>query len=783
MIKNKKNLLLALALATALGACTDTQDPAAGTANPDGLDPNTPVTLTLTGITPSPAATRATDAATIAAIPAQGEITTATPVGRLSIALPAANEPYGHIKSSSDSDESTAPKWSYFHPEKKTYVPLPQLYLKDFTLSKTKTAAAVGTNRDGNGTVTDLIWSTTLRTDATTAGQASTYAFTGPDHALRHATAKVSLLLVDKDGNDIDPAIVTDVTLTATTGTYGWYAPADGSDGTPGTFIVDISTSISMEDISTLNAWMNQPTSKNLQPEVRFAPDPDGNTTDYALAHPATTTGDANTTAPANLWNALISPIPTVEKDYKITLTLAGGSGTYSIPLSSIQLTGADGTTPQPLECLDANRHLFLTLTLDRLQGLSATAQIGSWDLKNLADVTVGDDDTSEAKLPIEYTPGNDSEKAKLTVRNTEGMMLLRRIVNTKQGADGDKLTDLDLQMLGIDKADDIDIRHTDITLTGNIDLPTVNTDQSNWTPITEYTATFDGGGHTISGIIINGNTAEYQGLFGYFRSGAKVQNLTVTNGTVKGGKYVGAIAGAASGVEITNCHNCGVTVIGSGENVGGIVGSISYNTTITACTNTETVSGSGENLGGITGKSSNSSLITACTNMGTVNGTGNKVGGIAGYNESPITACTNTGTVSGTNNVGGIVGRNYEPITACISTGTVSGTGSNIGGIAGYNNSGIVANYWMSGDGTTDFGIGSMGNNTNATPIPANSDITKWNTTALPTLNTAITKWNTDNSANTNKQCPYHYQPGPLTGTVDFGTQPLVLAAGAPQP
>ena len=96
----------------------------------------------------------------------------------------------------------------------------------------------------------------------------------------------------------------------------------------------------------------------------------------------------------------------------------------------------------------------------------------------------------------------------------------------------------------------------------------------SEWTPIgnsisgNPYEGTFNGDGHTISGLYINNSTADDQGLFGYVSG--KVQNLSVS-GSVSGNNFVGGVVGDNSGTVI-NCAFSG-SVKGSGIYVGGVVG------------------------------------------------------------------------------------------------------------------------------------------------------------------------------------------------------------------
>ena len=127
------------------------------------------------------------------------------------------------------------------------------------------------------------------------------------------------------------------------------------------------------------------------------------------------------------------------------------------------------------------------------------------------------------------------------------------------------------------------------------------------WTPIggvnKQYGGTFDGNGHTISGLYVN-TSQNYAGLFGYVNE-AKIKNIGVINSYILGSKSVGGICGYGYGsTSISNCYYTGV-VSGSQFNVGGIIGD-GYGapqTQISNCYNIGRVSGQ-YYVGGISGTS-----------------------------------------------------------------------------------------------------------------------------------------------------------------------------------
>ena len=260
----------------------------------------------------------------------------------------------------------------------------------------------------------------------------------------------------------------------------------------------------------------------------------------------------------------------------------------------------------------------------------------------------------------------------------------------------------------------------------------------TSWTPIgnsnNQYTGTFDGQGHTISGLYFFNTRTDHVGLFGMVGSGGSVSNVGVVDSYFKGKDYVGGVCGENDGGTITNCYNTG-NVSGSRNYVGGVCG-YNYGGTIENCYNTGTVSGSGNPVGGVCGfnyaPSNRTATITNCYNRGTVSGSRNYVGGVCGlnyaYNSSngiaTITNCYNTGNVSGSSQVGGVCGKNNvynssnstATITNCYNTGNVTATGTDndyVGGVCGenyvYNSSNGTATitncYYLEGcnaEGTT---------------------------------------------------------------------------------
>ena len=261
--------------------------------------------------------------------------------------------------------------------------------------------------------------------------------------------------------------------------------------------------------------------------------------------------------------------------------------------------------------------------------------------------------------------------------------------------------------------------------LTANIDLSGICSEESDtsWTPIGNeahrYTGTFDGDGHTISGLYIN-RSADYQGLFGRVGTGGTVKDLSVS-GNVSGSNSVGGVVGYNFSGTVTNCAFSG-SVSGS-NSVGGVVG-WNDSGTVTGCIFSGPGSVSGKiSVGGVVGGNSGSNgVVENCYNTGTVTGTRTDddlggVGGVVGYNSGTVKNCYNTGKVTGSadsSDVGGVVGWNRGNVKNCYNTGSVTSSGNPlvgdvgmVGGVVGLNDSGTVTDcYFLTG--TAEKGIGS---------------------------------------------------------------------------
>lgn len=247
------------------------------------------------------------------------------------------------------------------------------------------------------------------------------------------------------------------------------------------------------------------------------------------------------------------------------------------------------------------------------------------------------------------------------------------------------------------------------VLLTADISLRGVD-----FEPIASFSGTFNGGGHTISGLTLTDSLSP-AGLFLTLERGAFVHALKVEGQVAPGGtkEFVGGIAGRSYGT-IEECSFFGVV---KGESaVGGIVGRNEAGGLVANCTVSGSVSAN-RYTGGIAGY--NLGTLRACINSASVN-TANvdptlslddlsidpassltdlvsvgavesrnatsDTGGIAGYSSGSLLSCINRGAVGYPHfgyNVGGGAGRSDGFVDFCSNYGMIYGR-KDVGGIVG---------------------------------------------------------------------------------------------------
>ena len=181
------------------------------------------------------------------------------------------------------------------------------------------------------------------------------------------------------------------------------------------------------------------------------------------------------------------------------------------------------------------------------------------------------------------------------------------------------------------------------------------------------FQGTFDGQGHTISGIRIykggHSDTDYDQGLFGNTFDGATIRGIILTDARITGYDFTGGIVGSNGGTAIvSDCHVAAdVAIHAVQSNVdhhGGIVGYNNGQATVSYCTSAATLTktGSGSNYGGIVGL--NEGTLSHNLAIGAVvpAANDNRHGAICGYKSGGTLqnnyyfACTVAGVENATN-------------------------------------------------------------------------------------------------------------------------------------
>ena len=284
-----------------------------------------------------------------------------------------------------------------------------------------------------------------------------------------------------------------------------------------------------------------------------------------------------------------------------------------------------------------------------------------------------------------------DSNTKTYTVYNANGLMNIAELVN---GGKSDINITLD----------------TDIDLTGK-DWTPIGTDYDN-----SYKGTFDGGGHTITGLTFTTND-EYAGLFGLLNRAGTVKNVVMEGVQITSNQIYGGSIGGVVGYSWGTIENCSVSGSVSGTvYVGGVVGA-QIGGSITGCSSSATVKGTVD-VGGVAGQTNSSATLTACYATGNVTIEINPAKNIAG---------------------GSLVGMNAgSSLLACYATGNVTSTGSStgkvhIGGFLGNNYTTVTACYWKNNH---EQGIGYNRESTGATKV--DGSVVTWQK-AVDAMNTAL--------------------------------------------
>ena len=353
----------------------------------------------------------------------------------------------------------------------------------------------------------------------------------------------------------------------------------------------------------------------------------------------------------------------------------------YTEGLASVQLTGlsTENDNPDKITPYDKGSNTYTALVAPQSVAAGTTfitctftnGKTFVYKMKNATDWQAGGEYTYTVSLlaaakDLGYTIESDGS---YTVTSADGLMNIAELVN---GGKSDINITLD----------------TDIDLTGK-DWTPIGTDYDN-----SYKGTFDGGGHTITGLTFTTND-EFAGLFGRLNRAGTVKNVVMEGVQITSNQIYGGSIGGVVGYSWGTIENCSVSGSVSGTvYVGGVVGA-QIGGSITGCSSSATVKGTVD-VGGVAGQTNSSATLTACYATGNViiemdpkkNIAG---GGLVGMNAgSSLLACyatgnvTSTGSSTGYMHIGGFLGNNYTTVTACYwKNNHEQGIGYNKEGIA----------------------------------------------------------------------------------------------------
>ena len=418
---------------------------------------------------------------------------------------------------------------------------------------------------------------------------------------------------------------------------------------------------------------------------------------------------------------------PTLEfthRTARVTIELKPGTGFTSVAGAMVSLVSlsADNGNPTAIKTYNASGNTYEALTapqtvaagkpfvrvelgggtfyfrpqtnvvLEAGNRYTYTVKVNATDL-TLEGCTIGDwaDGGGESGAAEDLGYIYDSNTKTYTVYNANGLMNVAELVN------GGK-TDINITL------------DTNIDLTGK-DWTPIGTDYDN-----SYKGTFDGGGHTITGLTFTTND-EFAGLFGWLNRAGTVKNVVMEGVQITSNQIYGGSIGGVVGYSWGTIENCSVSGSVSGTvYVGGVVGA-QIGGSITGCSSSATVKGTVD-VGGVAGQTNSSATLTACYATGNVTIEINPAKNIAG---------------------GSLVGMNAGiSLLACYATGNVTSTGSStgqvhIGGFLGNNYTTVTAGYWKNNH---EQGIGYNRESTGATKV--DGSVVTWQK-AVDAMNTAL--------------------------------------------
>lgn len=377
----------------------------------------------------------------------------------------------------------------------------------------------------------------------------------------------------------------------------------------------------------------------------------------------------------------------------------------YTEGLASVRLSGlsTEGDNPAEITPYDKGSNTYIALVAPQSVAAGTTlitctftnGKTFVYKMKNATVWQAGGEYTYTVSLAAAKDLGYTIESnGSYTVTSADGLMNIAELVN---GGKSNINITLD----------------TDIDLTGK-DWTPIGTDYDN-----SYKGTFDGGGHTITGLTFTTND-EYAGLFGHLNSAGTVKNVVMEGIQITSNQIYGGSIGGVVGFSWGTIENCTVSGSVSGTvYVGGVVGA-QWGGSITGCSSSATVKGM-VYVGGVVGQTNGNTItLTACYATGNV-----------------IIEIAPKKNIAG----GGLVGMNAgSSLLACYATGNVTSTGSStgyvhIGGLLGDTYTTVTACYWKNNK-EQGIGYNKVGTDTEVTKVDGTSVTWK---KAVDAMNTAL--------------------------------------------
>ena len=406
---------------------------------------------------------------------------------------------------------------------------------------------------------------------------------------------------------------------------------------------------------------------------------------------------------------------PSINTMNNVTVTVTQ-TATESTTMAQLGMTGSTGTIVTDQGTITINSTDTIAEVMDKISmpewATSVRANAGTIDGVSLADLAAANNgfiaevDIDEAQVTVTDAASLASAISTyntIGIGSAEALAALATIVNSGTTCYGKT-----------------------IVLTADIDISSVCAANTNgagiggWTVIgdastmnSNFNGTFNGNGHTITGLYINRTALSTgsQGLFGEVGDSCTIKNVGLEDVDITGYSRVGGLVGdqyssyRTNNDLISNCYVTG-TVAASDTYVGGLVGFSNGNNAIVNSYSECTVSGS-SHVGGAAGYINK---MENCYATGDVTSSGGYAGGLVGFADTNtfgyginVTNCYAEGDVTASGGTtGGLLGNcSTGTVAGCYAAGNVTSTsGTSVGGLIGSaSQNGTITNCYTSGD------------------------------------------------------------------------------------